>query len=110
MSNDKIASLEMIGAKQPPPPGRYERQGCVEKELLEAKHPNFQPEKPYFIDKKKKKPDISVFDSSGKLTSLVEMKFPGDHWQAGQEEAYKKIAKQNSVTLVLMNSKSCGCK
>ena len=106
----ELAALEKVGARQPPPPGRFERQGCVENELKQANHPAFQPEKEYRVGSRRRFPDVSVSGQNGQLTSLVEMKFPGDDWQPGQKEDYKKIAKANNVKLVKLDENSCKCK
>jgi hypothetical protein len=105
----QIAKLEQFGARQPRPPGRFERQGCVEQELRQANSPRMRPEDPYTINGRTRIPDVSVFDGTGKLTCLVEMKFPGDKWQKGQKADYKKIAKANNAKLVRLDNKSCKC-
>lgn len=109
MSESEMVDLEKFGAKQPPAAGRCERQGCVEKELREANNSLFEPEMEYFVNGKKRRPDVSVFDSTGKLTSLVEMKFPGDTWQKDQKSDYKRIAKRHNATLKLLDAKNCNC-
>jgi hypothetical protein len=105
----QIAKLEQIGARQPNSPGRFERQGCVEQELRQANTPRMRPEEPYTVNGRTRIPDVSVFNGAGKLTCLVEMKFPGDKWQKGQKADYKKIAKTNGAKLVRLDNKSCKC-
>lgn len=90
-------------------PKRLDRQECVEKEL--QGNPLYKPELKYTIDGKNRFIDVTVFDAvTGKIKSLVEMKFPGDEWQPGQKEAYKKIAKREGAKLCLLNGRNCKCK
>lgn len=91
------------------PPKRLDRQECVEKEL--KGHTLYKPEEKYRVNGKNRYIDVTVLDAATKkIKTLVEMKFPGDKWQPGQKEAYKKIAKREGAKLVLMTEKSCKCK
>jgi len=120
-----VSMIEEPDFSQPPPPGRFERQGCVENELRRANHATLRPEQGYNMRTRPpspvdgrghKRPDVAVLAGPGpasgsNLTALVEMKFPGDSWQEGQERDYNRIAKQNNpdATVELLDEERCGC-
>ena len=63
-----------------------------------------------------RRPDVVCLASPGpvsgtNITRIVEMKFPGDDWNQGQQDAYERIAQENNpdATVELMSEESCGC-
>jgi hypothetical protein len=124
----ELAAIEEPDFDPPRPPGRFERQGCVEDELKKANQPNFVSEQRYDMNTnppspaaeggRGRIPDVVVRASGSlpptgsNLTAVVEMKFPGDRWRRGQKNDYNKIAKRNNpnAPVVLLNSKTCKCK
>jgi uncharacterized Zn-binding protein involved in type VI secretion len=122
-----IARIEEPGFTPERQPGRFERQGCVEEELRQGNHPSFIPEQRYDMSQSPpvpgeggwgRIPDVVVraagnLPAAGaNLTAVVEMKFPGDRWQRGQQRDYNRIAKENNpaAPVVKLTAKSCKCR
>lgn len=104
---------------------RFDNQKCVEKEL--ENNPTMIAEQPFDISKTPpqaisgrpsghRRPDVVCLGAPGpvsgtNITRIVEMKFPGDSWNQGQQRAYERIAQENNpdATVELMDEESCGC-
>lgn len=106
-----------------PGPGRAMNQKCVEGKLnKEFKNTNLKAEQSYDMSKTppepvsgrpsgSKRPDIVRTKGPGPARApnidVFEMKFPGDNYGDGQEEAYERIGGGQPVTT--LDSKECGC-
>jgi len=104
---------------------RFENQKCVEKEL--EGNPTMIAEQAYDMStnppspissrpKGHRRPDVVLLRqpgsaSGGNISRVIEMKFPGDGWNDGQEPAYNRIAKENNpeATVEEMGEESCEC-
>jgi len=121
-----LSVVEPPTSKRPRPPGRFERQGCVEDELRDAGHDTLIPEQRFNMNQSPpvagpggtgRIPDVTVLAGAGpiagaNIAAVVEMKFPGDDWSAGQENDYNRIAQENNPAdgrVVLLNEETCGC-
>jgi uncharacterized Zn-binding protein involved in type VI secretion len=105
-----------------PGPGRAMNQACVERKLnQDYKNTNLIPEQSYDMSANppspvpgrpsgSRRPDIVRTRGPGPARApnidVFEMKFPGDSYGDGQEEAYERIGGGPVTTL---DSKECGC-
>jgi len=104
-------------------PGRAQNQTCVERKLnQEFKNTNLIPEQSYDMStsppspvpgrpKGSRRPDIVRVIGPGAASApnidVYEMKFPGDSYGEGQEEAYEEIGGGKPVTT--LDNKKCKC-
>ena len=104
---------------------RFERQGCVEQQLREHNDPSIVPEQRYDMSQSPplpgeggpgRIPDVVVLAAAGpasgtNITAVVEMKFPGDDYRPGQQQAYQRIAQENNpdAVFVHMDKDECEC-
>lgn len=105
---------------------RFDNQKCVERELegnptLIAEQPfDMRRSPPAAISNRPKghrRPDVVCLAAPGaasgtNITRIVEMKFPGDDWNQGQQDAYKRIAQENNpdATVELIDGENDPCK
>lgn len=103
-------------------PGRAMNQACVERKLnQDYKNTNMKAEQSYNMKKTppqpvdgrppgSRRPDVILINGPGAAVAgnitVFEMKFPGDSYGQGQEEAYEKIGGGPVTTL---DSAKCGC-
>ena len=106
-------------------PDPFGNQLCVERELRDADNPTIRPEQGYNMNttpptavpgRGMRRPDVTVLAAPGapagaNIAAIVEMKFPGDDWRPGQEQAYTRIAQENNpdAELVELNPDNCNC-
>jgi len=104
-------------------PGRAMNQACVERKLnQDYKNTNLIAEQSYDMNTKppspvpgrpsgSRRPDIVRTKGPGPARApnidVFEMKFPGDSYGEGQEEAYERIGGGQPVTT--LDSEECGC-
>lgn len=120
---DPAAFSEPDFGRDAPPPSRAMYQACVERKLnQDYKNTNMKPEQSYDMTKKPpapvpgrpsgtRRPDVIRTLGPGPAQApnvqVFEMKFPGDSYRPGQEEAYERIGGGQPVTT--LDSKECGC-
>ena len=106
---------------------RFDNQKCVEREL--EGNPTLLAEQPFDMRRSPpaaiterirghRRPDVVCLAAPGpaaglNITRIVEMKFPGDAWNDGQQRAYERIAKENNpdatVEMIDGESEPCIC-
>jgi hypothetical protein len=111
-------------------PDPFGNQRCVERELRDANNPTMRPEQAYNMRTSPprpvpgaqrggsgtRRPDVTILAAPGtasaaNIAAIVEMKFPGDSWRPGQEQAYRRIAQENNpdAEVVELNQDNCNC-
>ncbi len=56
----------------------------------------------------KVRPDLTIFGKDGAVQKIMDFKFPGDTWGAGQKEIYEKVAGEGNVAEIDMKKCKCG--
>jgi uncharacterized Zn-binding protein involved in type VI secretion len=118
-----MTAIEEPGFDGSDPPGRSHYQACVERKFnkdykgkinvtaeqtfnMKTKPPSPLPASARGTPGTRR-PDFVVTNAAGKVTDVIEMKFPGDSWRPGQKRDYTKIAGGKPPTE--MNEQSCKC-
>jgi len=106
---------------------RFDNQKCVEREL--EGNPTLLAEQPFDMRRSPpaaitervrghRRPDVVCLAAPGpaaglNITRIVEMKFPGDAWNDGQQRAYERIAQENNpdatVEMIDGENEPCIC-
>lgn len=118
-----MTAIEEPGFDGSDPPGRSYYQACVERKFnkeykgklnvtaeqtfnMKTKPPSPLPASARGA-RGTRRPDFVVTDAAGKVTDVIEMKFPGDSWRKGQKKAYRRIA--GGKPPIEKNEQNCGC-